>query len=220
MGGGGSCLGLDRLPPWWVTVLHFCSRLPSQPWQDLKKFPGCCSSSPPQECAGLDMLISPSTVPCPARLLCLSWNRGGQTECLMGLLTHWLRAACSALVWTQTKYSEHSPCPCPQGTHNPRGAGSLALRLCQPRTAQFYRWDSKSDSAPEVLCGTSLTDAPDTLLLCLGKKEMSDQLRIGRTLRNHLRLRKVKIPGSESESKSPCLLLDLLWSPKTALHPR
>lgn len=92
--GGASCLGLDRLPPWWVTVLHFCSRLPSQPWQALK-FPGCCSSSPPQECAGLDMLISPSTVPCPAQLLCLSWNRGGQTECLMGFLTHWLRAACS-----------------------------------------------------------------------------------------------------------------------------
>lgn len=33
-----------------------------------------CSSSPPREPAGPDMLIAPCPGPCPARLLCLSWS--------------------------------------------------------------------------------------------------------------------------------------------------
>ena len=122
-----------------------------------------------------------------------------------------------ALVWTQTRCSGHSPCSCPQGAHILHRAGTLALRLCQPRTARFLHGDSVR-LCPRGSGKSQPHRCPRRSSPVSQRKEMSDQLRIGRTLRDHLRLRKVEISGLESESKSPWLLLDLFWSPKTVLH--
>ena len=80
-----------------------------------------CSSSPPREHAGPDLLIALCPVPCPARLLCLSWSSGGSRPgCLLGLLTHWLIAAALRETpgWAQSRDCAHSPCP-----HDAQAAG-------------------------------------------------------------------------------------------------
>lgn len=83
------------------------------------------SSSPPREHAGPDLLVALGPVPCPARLLCLSWSSGGSRPgCLPGLLTRRLRAAALPCVRCQAGPRAEAAPTAPAATvHSLQGQG-------------------------------------------------------------------------------------------------
>lgn len=124
-----------------------------------------CSSSPPREPAGPDMLIALCPGPCPARLLCLSWRVPAccRPGCLLGF-SHAAQCGllCVSRCWTQTRCSR-SPCSAPgEALHSLRGRETGSMAPANQEHTGSHRWDLVR-LCPRSSVRASLTHIPEPL---------------------------------------------------------